>query len=203
MTVSSEVVSVSITLSTRAPQAANFGIPAVFCNAPFVGGRLYELSPEGLSQMVTDGFTAVDRGHALVSSMTSQSPHTDQVLVYNRAALTTSVVDITPLVTTAGTVYSFDLTYQGVESTISYTVQVSDTVNLICDALEILIDASLAGIAGAAVAPDNATATKLTFTGDTPGDMVQISGYNPALLKVQDVSTTWLLRQSRTSSTRS
>ncbi|MES2384528.1 MAG: DUF3383 family protein [Pseudomonadota bacterium] len=188
MSISNEVASVTITLGTRAPVAANFGIAAVFCKAPFLGGRLYELSSEGLKEMVTDGFTVNDRGYLLASSMNSQSPHTDQVLVYNRAALTTSVLDLTPLITTIGTKYEFELTYKNVTSTISHTVSVA-TVNAICDALEILIDASLAGIAGAAVAPDNATATKLTFTGSTPGEPVLISGANPALIKLLDVST--------------
>jgi hypothetical protein len=190
MSISNEVVNVTITLGTRAAAAANFGIAAIFCDAPFVGGKLYELSSEGLSEMVTDGFTVNDRGYLLAASMNSQSPHTDQVLVYGRSALTTSVLDFTPLVTTVGTKYEFDLTYKNVTSTISHTVPVGgNSVNAICDALEILIDASLAGIAGAAVAPDNATATKLTFTGGTTGEPVQISGANPALIKLLDVST--------------
>jgi hypothetical protein len=139
--------------------------------------------------MVTDGFALTDRGYLLASSMASQEPHADQVLVYKRAALTTSVLDFTPLLTTEGLVYSFTLTYKGVESDISYTVPAAATVNSICDALEILIDASLAGIAGAAVAPDSATATKLTFTGATPGEPVMISGHNPRLIKLLDAST--------------
>lgn len=188
MSVSTQVVSVNIVLGTRSPQAENFGIPGVFCNAPYFGGRLYELSSEGLAAMVTDGFTITQRGYKIVESMASQSPHADQVLVYNRTALTTSVVDLTPLVTTEGAVYAFTLTYAGVESDITYTVGAAATVNVICDAIEILIDASTAGIAGAAVAPDNATATKLTFTGATAGEPVMISGFNPAMLTVRDTS---------------
>jgi hypothetical protein len=189
MSISNEVVQVTVVLGTRAPQAANFGIAAIFCDAPFSGGRQYELSSEGLAEMVADGFTINDRGYIIASTMASQSPHTDQVLVYKRAALTTSVLDWTPLVTTEGTVYEFDLTYANVTSTITYEVPSSATVNTICDAVEILIDASDAGIAGAAVAPDNATATKLTFTGATPGEPVIITGANPALIKLLDAST--------------
>lgn len=189
MSISNEVVNVTITLGTRAAQAANFGVAAIFGDAPFNGGKLYELSSEGLSEMVTDGFTVNDRVYLLASAMSSQQPHTDQVLVYKRAALTTNVLEWTPLVTTEGTVYEFDLTYANVTSTITYTVGAAATVNIICDAIEILIDASAAGIAGAAVAPDNATATKLIFTGATPGEPVQITGANPALIKLLDVST--------------
>lgn len=138
--------------------------------------------------MVTDGFTVNDRGYLLASSMASQQPHTDQVLVYNRAALTTCLLELTPLATTVGTVLSFDLTYKNITSNISHTV-VTGTVDAICDALEILIDASAAGIAGAAVAPDNATATKLIFTGGTTGEPVMLSNFDPAQFKVLDTST--------------
>jgi hypothetical protein len=188
MTISNETATVQITIGTRATQAATFDLPAIFCDAPYTGGRTYELSSEGLADMITDGFTLTKRGYVLASAMASQNPHAENVLVYNRAALTTSVVDWTPLVTTEGAVYTFDLTYAGVTSTITYTVGASATVNIICDAVEILIDASAAGIAGAAVAPDNATATKLTFTGATPGEPVIISGANPVMIKILDTS---------------
>lgn len=191
MAVSTSVVSLSIVLGTRGANAAPFGTPAIFGKCPVAmgGGRLYELSQEGLASMVTDGFTVLDRVYKLASSMAAQSPHADNVMIFPRAALTTSVLDWTPLNTTEGTIYSFDLTYKGITSTISYTVGASSSVNAICDAVEILIDASLAGIAGATVAPDNATATKLTFTGGTPGEPVMISGNNPALAKILDTST--------------
>lgn len=188
MSISTQTVSVSIVLGTRSSQAASFGTPAIFCNAPFVGGKLYEGSGEGLAAMVTDGFTDDDRGYLLAQTLVSQEPHPEQFLIYNRAALTTSIVDFTPLATTVGTVYEFDLTYKNVTSSISYTV-VTGTVDAICDGIEALIDASLAGIAGAAVAPDDPTATKLTFTGGTAGEPVLISGFNPALIKILDVST--------------
>jgi hypothetical protein len=187
MSISNETASVSIVLGTRAPQAANLSILGIFCDAPFLGGKQYECSTEGLAEMVTDGFTVNSRGYLLAASANAISPHPDQMLVYNRAALTTSVVDLIPLVTTVGTKLSFDLTYKNVTSTIEHTVSVA-TVNGVCDALEILIDASLAGLAGAAVAPDNATATKLTFTGDTPGEPVILSRINQAHFTVLDTS---------------
>jgi hypothetical protein len=188
MSISTQTVSVSIVLGSRAAQAVGFGTPGIFCNAPFLGGKLYEASTEGLAAMVTDGFTVNDRGYKLAQTMCSQSPHCAQFLVYNRAALTTCVLELTPLVTTVGTRYLFELTYKGVTSTIDYTVS-TGTVNAICDGLETLIDASLAGIAGAAVAPDDPTATKLVFTGATTGEPVLISGANPALIKLLDTST--------------
>lgn len=189
MSISTQIVSVAIVLGTRAAAAANLQVPAIFCDAPFVGGKFYELSSEGLQEMLDDGFDADQRGYLLASVFNTINPHPDQVLVYKRAALTTSVVDWTPLVTTEGAVYSFDLTYKNVTSTIEYTVGAASSVNAICDAVEILIDASLAGIAGAAVAPDNATATKLTFTGATPGEPVILTRINHAMIKVLDTSS--------------
>lgn len=190
MSISTQVVSGSITLGTRAAQAQSFGTPAVFCKTPYVGARRYELGPEGLAAMVTDGFAVTDRGYLLVSSMSAQSPHTAEVLVVGRAALTTNILNLTPVVTTVGTVYSFTLTYKGVSSDISYTVS-TGTVDAICDGLEALINASAAHTAGVTAAGDvdPGTATKLVLTGGTSGEPVQISGLNPAIAKILDVST--------------
>jgi hypothetical protein len=185
MTISSQTVSVSISLGTRAPNSQSFGTPAIFAKTPYVGGRLYELSPEGLASMVTDGFTVNDRAYKLVSSMASQSPHANQVLVYGRAALTTNILNWTPLVTTEGTIYSFTLTYKNISSSISYTVGSSETATTITTAVKALVNASTAGVAGAA-----ATGTAfMVLTGGTTGEPVQISGNNPTLAKILDVST--------------
>jgi hypothetical protein len=181
MHISSEIVSVAITLSDRAPSAANFGKAAVFCNAPFIGGREYELSPEGLSSMVTDGFATTDRGYQIVSSMASQSPHTDQVLVYNRAANNSQTIRLTPLITTVGYVYSFTVRSGTTETAISFTVATA-TVASIVTGLQALID-PIAGVAAA----DNTT--HVTITPQSAGTHVQIDGLNPAAATLLDTST--------------
>ncbi len=190
MHISTEIVQVTITLADRAPQAANFGRAAVFCDAPYIGGREYELSPEGLSAMVTDGFNATtSRGYELVSDMSAQSPHTDKVLVYNRTAMPTQTLRITPVNLTVGYRYEFDVIYNGVTSAISYTVA-TGTVDGVCDGLEALIDASLAGLAGITTTPvGGATATALDLIAGTAGKFIQLSGFNPAALTVNDQST--------------
>jgi len=186
--VSTQTVTGSIILGTRATQAQAFGTPAIFAKTPYTGGRLYELSSEGLAAMVTDGFAVTSRAYLLASSMAAQSPHTDTVLVYGRAALTTNVLNLTPLVTTIGTIYSFTLTYKGVASDISFTVDTA-TVDAICDSLQALINASPAGVAGITAAGDSGTATKLVLTGGTAGEPVQISNFSLARVKILDVST--------------
>jgi uncharacterized protein DUF3383 len=181
MSISSEIVTGTITLSDRAPLAANFGIPAVFCNAPFIGGRLYELSPEGLAEMVTDGFVVTDRGYSIVSSMASQNPHTDQVLVYNRAANNSQAIDLTPTVTTAGFEYAFTVQVGTTEHDISVVVQSGDVAADICDDLVAAID-PLSGVAAA----DNTT--KVTLTPSTAGTHVYVKGA-PSALTVKDTSS--------------
>jgi hypothetical protein len=188
MSISTEVVSVAITLADRAPTAANFGVPAIFANCPYIGGRTYELSPEGLAEMVTDGFATSSRGYELAALMASQSPHTENVVVYNRTTNFTHVIDLTPVNVTVGYVYEFTVEYAGVSSDISYTV-VTGTVDAICDGIEALLDASPAGVAGFTTTPDNATATKLTLTAGTAGNFIKITGHTPSALKLKDVST--------------
>ncbi len=137
----------------------------------------------------TYGFATYSRGYQLLSALSAQSGGAGKAYVYGRTTQQTHVVDMTVDITKTrvGSVIEFDFSYQGVTSTISHTV-VTNTVNAILDALEILIDLSLAGLAGAAVAPDNATATKLTWTADTAGDFIQFDGFGPEL-QFTDAST--------------
>lgn len=179
MAISSEIVTGTITLSDRAPQAANFGIPAIFCNAPFIGGKLYELSPEGLAEMVTDGFAVTDRGYLLASSMGSQSPHTEQVLVYNRAANNAQTLTLTPTVTTVGFVYEFEVQVGTTVTEISFTVA-TGTVAAIVAGLVALINP----ITGADAADST---THVTVTPTTAGTHVYINGA-PSALTVKDTS---------------
>lgn len=193
MSVSTQTVSLSIVLGTRAANAQPFGTPAIFGKCPAAviadGGREYELSSEGLAQMVTDGFTDDDRVYKLAESMASQTPHATNVLIFPRAALTTNILNWTPVVTTVGSKHAFTLTYKGVSSDISYTVA-TGTVDAIVDAVKALVNASTAGVAGVTAVGDvdPGTATKLVLTGGTTGEPVQISNNNPAMAKVLDVS---------------
>ena len=188
----SDIVSVSISIQDSAPKAVAFDTPLIVAKAPYVGGssRLYNVSPAGLSAMATDGFPTYSRAYQMVSAMSAQSGGAGQVYVYSRAAQQTQTVDLTVLTASApvGKVISFDLSYQGVTSTIEVTV-VTSTVDAILDLIEAAIDASAAGIAGVGVTPDNATATKLTLTADVAGDFFQIDLGSEACVVLEDVST--------------
>jgi hypothetical protein len=183
MSISSEIVSVSIAVQDRAPQQANFGTVGIFCNAPFIGGRYYELSPEGLAALVTDGFTTADRGYQLVQSMASQSPHTDRALVYNRAANNSQIIRLTPTITTVGFRYEFTLRAGTTEALIGFTV-VTGTVAAIITGILAAIAAST--VSAAVTETDGTTHVQLIPT--VAGTHIQVDGAPRALL-VSDTST--------------
>jgi hypothetical protein len=183
-----DIVSVSIAIQDSAPKAVEFDAIAVVARAPFVGSRLYAVTPQGLAAMVADGFTTWSRAYQLVSRMKAQSGGAAQAYVWGRAAQQTQALDLTvdTTVTAVGKTVAFDISYGGVTSPISVTV-VTNTVNDILDLIEAAIDASPAGIAGIVSTPDNATATKLTLSNAVPGTFVQLDGFTRAI-QLEDVS---------------
>ena len=166
----SDIVAVSITVQDSAPKAVAFDTPLIVGKAPFVGSRLYSISPAGLADMVTDGFPTYERAYQIMSRMSGQSGGAGQAYIYSRTTQHTQSIDLTVDIakTAVGQVLSFGLTFKDKSSTISVTV-VTNTVNAILDLVETAINASTAGLAGLTVTPDNATATKLTITTSTAG----------------------------------
>jgi hypothetical protein len=185
-----DVVQVSIRIEDSSPKAIAFDTPLIVAKAPFVGAREYNATPAGLASMVTDGFATYSRAYQLGARMAGQSGGAGSFFVYARVNQQTHVMDLTVDITKTrvGSVLAFDLAYQGVTSTISVTV-VTNTVNDILDLIEAAIDASLAGLAGVGVTPDNATATKLTLTADVAGDFFQIDLGSEQAVSLEDVST--------------
>jgi hypothetical protein len=183
-----DIVSVSIAIQDSAPKAVEFDSVVVMAKAPFLGGRLYALTPQGQAAMVTDGFTTWSRAHQLVARMSGQPGGAAEAYIWGRTAQQTQALDLTVdiTVTTVGSVIAFNASYGGVTSPISVTV-VTNTVNAILDLLEAAINASPAGVAGIVVTPDNATATKLTLSNAVPGTFVQLDGFTRAI-QLEDVS---------------
>lgn len=183
-----DIVDVEISIQDSAPKAVEFDTIVVMAKAPFAGGRLYAVSPQGLAAMATDTFPSSSRAKQIVSRMSGQSGGVGQAYIWGRTANQTQALDLTVDITATavGTVIAFDISYAGVTSPISVTVAVN-TVNAILDLIEAAIDASAAGIAGAAVAPDNATATKLTLSNASAGTFVQLDGF-PASIQLTDTS---------------
>jgi hypothetical protein len=176
----SDFVNVSISIADATPKAIEFNTPLIMAKAPYLGARLYNCTPSGLAAMVTDGFSTASRAYQLVSTMASQSGGAAKAYVYARTTQQTQILDLTPTITTVGYVYSFNVTYNGVTTPITFTVAVA-TVASICTGLHALID-PLAGFTSV----DGVT--KVTLTSTTSGQFIQIEG-TPLGLKIEDVST--------------
>jgi hypothetical protein len=185
-----DIIAVSIAVQDSAPKAVEFDTIAIVADAPFVEeGRLYPISPQGLSAMLTDGFVAHSRASQIMSRMSGQSGGAGEAYVWGRTAQQTQSLELTvdTTATAVGKKISFDISYAGVKSAISVTVA-TNTVDAIIDLIKAAIDASAAGIAGIVTTPDDDTATKLTLSNATAGTFVQVDGF-PRSIQLTDVST--------------
>lgn len=185
----SDIISVSIAIADSAPKAPAFDTPLIMAKAPYVGAREYTLDSSGLVSMAADGFATYSRAYQLVQRMAGQTGGAGSAQIYSRVAQQTHVLNLTVDIakTRVGQVLEFDISYQGVTSSISHTI-VTNTVDAILDAIEILIDASAAGLAGIGVAPDNASATLLALTADVAGDFILIDLGGDPSFSLEDVS---------------
>ena len=166
----SDIVNVQIVVQDASPVQPNFGRPLILGSAPFVGFRLYDLTSDGLAAMVTDGFTTADPVYRMVQTGVSQTPSTDKVVVYARTdAGATQLMVLTPVDTTEGVIYSFDVVFGTTVTPISFTVPAAATVASICTALQALVDA-VTGVTSV----DNTT--HITIAPTAAGDLVQIDG---------------------------
>jgi hypothetical protein len=183
-----DIIAVTIAIQDSAPKAVEFDTIALVCKAPFAGARLYDITPQGLAQMVTDTFSTSSRAYQIMARMAGQVGGAAQAYIWGRTNQQTQSLVLIPdiTVTAIGTVIAFSITYAGVTSSISITV-VTNTVDAICDLLVTAIGASAAGIAGIVATPDNATATKITLSNAVPGTFVQLDGF-PRSIQLEDTS---------------
>lgn len=183
-----DIVSVSIDIADASPKAVDFKTPLLMAKAPYVGYRLYSLTPAGLSAMITDGFSASSRAYQIASTAKAQRGGASRMYVYSRTTNQTHNIRLIPdtTKTSVGFVIQFDLTYAGVTSAISYEVT-TNTVDAIIDGLEALIDASLAGLAGITTTPSGGSATHLDLIAGTAGQFIQLDGFG-AEIQLKDQS---------------
>ncbi len=174
----SSIATVNISTATQGVTAEGFGIPAIL--------GYHTVFPEvyrqytSLSAMVTDGFSTTDPEYLAASAVFAQNPRPTKVIVGRRASAPTLTIRLTPVKTTAGFIYTFEI---GGEE-FSVTVQSGDVVADICDDLVTAINAS----SQAFTATDNTT--HVTVTADNAGDW--FSFYNvlsPSDFKAEDVTT--------------
>lgn len=129
------LVSLNITLQTKFPTRAGFGTPLFACfHSVFPERqRLYTTLPG----MIDDGFTVYDQAYKMAAAAKSQNPSIKQWRIGRRANAFTQAIRITPINTTVGYVYSYVVVSpDGTSTTVTYTVQASDTVADICTGLQ-------------------------------------------------------------------
>lgn len=178
-----DIVSVNISISDATPKAIEFNTPLIVAKAPYLGSRLYNASPVGLAAMVTDGFNTYDRAYKLLSALAAQTGGAGKAYVRARTTQQSHTIRFIPDITktAVGFVIEFDISYQGVTSTISYTVA-TNTVDAIIDGVEALIDASAAGLAGITTTPSGGVATHLDLIADVAGDFIELDGFGPEVI---------------------
>lgn len=129
--------------------------------------RTYD-SDGGLDAMVTDGFLATDPLHKAATAYLSSNPRVSSFKIGLLQTPPVYTSKITPVNTTEGFVYDFDIiNHAGVSTNITYTVLAASSILIITAALKTLIDA-ISGI----TATDNAT--DVTFVTDGAGQLASV-----------------------------
>ena len=82
----SDIVQVSIRIEDSAPKAVAFDTPLIVAKAPYVGARLYNVSPSGLASMVTDGFATYSRAYQIMTRLSGQTGGVGQAYIWSRTA---------------------------------------------------------------------------------------------------------------------
>ncbi|NIR31647.1 MAG: DUF3383 domain-containing protein [Gammaproteobacteria bacterium] len=136
----------------------------------------------GLEAMVTDGFATTDPLYLAAQAYLSNNPRSSGFKIGKLGSAPVWTTQITPVNITEGFVYDFDVVHAGVTTNITYTVQNSDTVALIVDALVSQITA----ITGVTATDD---ITHATVTTDNIGALAAVvSTHDHADLQVENVT---------------
>lgn len=131
-----QLVTISISVTARAPSQKGFGVPMLFTYHNAWMDLIREYSEP--SELLDDGFVATDPTYLMATALASQDPHPPTFKVGRRATAFTQTFTLTPVNTTEGFVYEFSVG----DVDISYTVLAAATVNSIATALQPLIDAA-------------------------------------------------------------
>jgi hypothetical protein len=134
-----DIISVSITAQTTTVSRLGFGTPLIarFHNVVPSVVREYKT----LTAMTDDGWPATDPAVLIATKIASQNPKPAKWKVGKRASAFTQIVTFTPIKTTQGYVYTFDIVVGAVTTTITYTVLAAATPAIIATALTPLITA--------------------------------------------------------------
>ena len=100
----SELVSLTITRSTRTPSRAGFGVALVLAYHALNADRVRSYS--SLTELVADGFTPYDAVYREVAAAFAQTPAPPRVKVGRRALAPTQIVELTPSSPSASEVFT-------------------------------------------------------------------------------------------------
>lgn len=174
------IMSMSITVESKAPSQAGFGTPLLFGYHTAwldVRVKLYATADE----MLDDGFTADDDLYKAARIVKSQNPSPDVFMVGRRVVPLTQTVVLTPLNTTQG------FKYKGVVGgkDVTYTVGSSATTTTVATGLAAAINAVSPGTTAVAASG------VITCTSATPGKVIDFdfSTMKRTYLQVKDTTT--------------
>lgn len=160
MSLEEEIVDLSITVTDAAPTRAGFGTPliALYHTAWALSGNdlVREYSKPG--DLLDDGFTTSSPAYKIAQVIKSQQPAPKTFKVGRLRTAPTQVIHLIPTVTTEGVIYSGTINGQN----FTYTVGAAATVQVIVEAVELLVEA----LTGVSSTEDN---TKVVVTADTAG----------------------------------
>lgn len=162
-----DIVSVSITAQTTTVSRLGFGTPLIARYHNVIASTVREY--KSLTAMTDDGWPSTDPAVLIATKIAAQNPKPASWKIGKRSTAFSQSCRLTPINTTEGFVYSFDIVVGSTTTTISYTVPAAATVNSIATALQALIDA-VAGVS----AVDNTGSVQINT--DTAGDLVDYVG---------------------------
>ena len=171
-----DIIDIGITVSDKAPEKPNFGIPLIASHHTAWGDRVRLYAKAG--DLLDDGFVATDPAYQAALTIKSQNPAIKTFMVGRLEDATyTHTIKLTPAKVTPG------LTYSGTVSgkAFSFDVQSGDAVADICDDLVTALDA-ISGVS----CTDNAT--YVTLAADDSETVITLLGVTEHL-HVEDVTT--------------
>lgn len=161
-----DIVDQSITVTDKAPSKRGFGTPIIvaYHTAWASSGNDLVREYSDADDLLDDGFTTASPVYKAAQAVKSQelSPKTFKVGRLRTAP--TQIVHLIPTVTTEGVIYSGTINGQN----FAYTVGAAATVQVIVEAVELLIEA----LTGVTSTEDN---TKIVVTADTAGAILDYS----------------------------
>jgi hypothetical protein len=172
-------IRVSITIATRTPAQAGFGVPLLAASHDLPGPRVVSVS--SLSEAESAGFTLADYPwiHRKLAAIFGQPRAVQRAMVGRRALKSTQTVLLTPTLFGEGHVYEFEVEGEVAE----YEVQAGDDLGDVATGLAAAITALTGPVSGTVSAT-----TKVSVACTTPGRVLQMRADPVSFGLLEDVT---------------